>query len=133
MDKRKPRERYQNGSLTIEKRKTGPAVWVFRWRESNSIGAGTKRKRIIGTKEELPTRKAALQKVDALSLKINDTTASPNVVSSFRQLAEHFCTEELTRKDARTELTCKVYLHHCRRSSCLDGRMPAGGHQAGYG
>ena len=53
--------------------------------------------------------------MDALRLKINDTTASPNVISSFWQLAEHFCTEELTRKDARTELTCKVYLHHLQK------------------
>jgi hypothetical protein len=41
------RARYQNGSLTREKRKHGPDVWVFRWREDTPTGRA-KRKEIVG-------------------------------------------------------------------------------------
>jgi len=45
------RARYQNGSLTREKRTHGPDVWVLRWRETTPAGR-TKRKEIVGTVEQ---------------------------------------------------------------------------------
>lgn len=67
--------RYQSGSLTIEKRKTGPAVWVYRWREAVSNGRSTHRKMLVGTREQYPTQRAAMRAVEGLRLDINAETA----------------------------------------------------------
>jgi hypothetical protein len=37
----------------------GKKIWVFRWRETRPDGRRAPRKRVIGTLEEYPTRKAA--------------------------------------------------------------------------
>ena len=42
------RERYQQGSLTTEKRKNGPDVYVYRWRDRS-----VKRKQILGSVKDL--------------------------------------------------------------------------------
>lgn len=62
--------RYQNGSLTIEKRNAGPPVWVFRWREPTSQGS-INRKRVIGSRTQYPTKREAMKAVQGLRLDIN--------------------------------------------------------------
>jgi hypothetical protein len=47
------RERYQQGSLTIERRSNGPDVCVYRWRQS-----GRRRKQILGSAKELTKTQA---------------------------------------------------------------------------
>ena len=47
------RSRYQAGSLTIEKRKTGVEVYIFRWREPIGNGRNKQRKVVLGTVKEL--------------------------------------------------------------------------------
>ena len=73
------RERYQQGSLTVEKRKNGPDVWVYRWRERQGT-ATTLRKRIVGTKATHPTKAAAAKAVHGMKLDINRelSPASPS-------------------------------------------------------
>jgi integrase len=66
------RNSYQAGSLTVEKRKRGPDVWVFRWRETSASGLRLKRKLHVGTKAQYPTRNQALRAVDKLGLDINE-------------------------------------------------------------
>jgi integrase len=53
------RTRYQHGSLTIEKRKAGSAVWVYRWRETDGHGRRSRRKALVGTKADYPTKTSA--------------------------------------------------------------------------
>jgi integrase len=104
------RERYQNGSLTTEKRNSGPDVWVFRWRES----AGNKtvqRKRIVGTVQQYKTETAARKAVDALRLEINAETVSASMMT-IRELAEHYKTTELCEGCGKTARTREVYLLH---------------------
>jgi len=48
------RTRYQEGSLRLEERKRGPAVWVYRWWEKNTEGKPVRRKAQIGSLEEYP-------------------------------------------------------------------------------
>jgi integrase len=96
------RQRYQQGSLTTEKRKTG-TVWVYRWRE-----AGARRKQIIGTKAQYPIRSAALKAVDALRLDINAETAS-NFPLTLRELVEHYKLVELGEDSNKTSRTREVY------------------------
>ena len=104
------RERYQNGSLTTEKRSSGPDVWVFRWRES----AGNKtvqRKRIIGTVQQYKTETAARKAVDALRLDINAEAVSSSPMT-IRELAEHYREKELCEGSGKTARTRETYRQH---------------------
>jgi integrase len=104
------RERYQAGSLTIEKRKTGPAVWAYSWRETASNGSTTQRKRIIGNKQEYPTKAAAWKAVEALQLDINADTASKSLLT-VAQVIGHYKETELSDGNSKTTRTKEVYRH----------------------
>lgn len=108
------RNRYQNGCLTIEKRSSGPNVWVYRWRESVGNGRKVQRKRIIGTVKEFPTETAARKKVDALRLEINAEAVSL-MPMTVRELAGHYREIELGENCSKTMLTLAVYAHHLDR------------------
>ena len=68
------RMRYQSGSLTRERRNAGPDVWIFRWREDSADGR-RKRKVVVGTIEQFPTKTAArhYSEVQRLRTTINDS------------------------------------------------------------
>ena len=85
-------ERYQAGSLQKQKRKNGTVVWTFRWRDT----AGEKRirrKTIIGTLDDLPTKKSAEQAVSHLRSTINTRVVTPQTVND---LIAHYREKELT-------------------------------------
>ena len=95
--------RYQSGCLFKEKRKRGPAVWVFRYRDGDS-----NRKEQVGTVEEFTTRKAAMQACELLRVNINRETRSPR---TFGELAAHYQQHELPNK---TPYTQEVYLGYLK-------------------
>lgn len=105
------RDRYQRGSLTIEKRNNGPNVWVYRWRESLGNAETVQRKRIIGTKKEYPTEAAAWKAVDGLQLEINSDAVSTAKVT-VDQLIAHYKDVELAESNIKTARTKEVYRHH---------------------
>ena len=76
------RTRYQQGSLTIEKRKNGPDVYVYRWREMGADGKATRRKQIVGLKSAFPSEAAARRAVDGLELDINTVPSFTGPFSS---------------------------------------------------
>src|SRR5450432_1550679 len=43
----------QDGSVTVERRKRGPDVWCFRWREAGPDGRRIHRRIVLGTADEL--------------------------------------------------------------------------------
>jgi integrase len=92
------RRRYQSGCLYREKRKAGPDVWAFRHRDGQS-----NRKEIIGTVEQLPSRKAAMQACELLRANINREIRSPRSVA---ELVTHYQHHELPNK---TPYTADVY------------------------
>jgi hypothetical protein len=49
----------QRGSLARVSRKERPAVWQFRWSETDLHGDRVQRKRVIGTVERYPDEAAA--------------------------------------------------------------------------
>jgi integrase len=100
------RNRYQQGSLTIERRKNGADVWVYCWRDRN-----VRRKQIIGTTEQLRTRSAALREVDGLRLEINTESVS-NSPMTVKELADHYSLIELADGVEKTALTKSTYRHH---------------------
>jgi len=97
--------------LTIEKRKNGPDIWVYRWRESIGNGQIIKRKRIIGTKKEFPTQSGAWRSVEALRWDINAESVSVFPLT-IAELAEHYKTKELGEAGGKTAKTCETYAQH---------------------
>jgi hypothetical protein len=64
------RQAIQHGSLTTERHKNGAQIWAFRWRESGPDGKRVRRKAIVGTLKELPTKAKAETAVAGLRLNI---------------------------------------------------------------
>jgi hypothetical protein len=56
--------RYQYGTLTLRRRKTGPDVWQWRYVED-----GTRKAVLIGTTDRFPGKTAALRGARVSSLK----------------------------------------------------------------
>ena len=96
------RQRYQSGCLFREKRRAGPAVWVFRWREDTPTGR-INRKTILGSVDEYPTRSAALKAAEPL--RTNASAGNPAVPVTVRQLVKHYTDNELLRKAQSTQRT----------------------------
>jgi hypothetical protein len=99
--------------LTIEKRKNGPPIWIYRWRENDARGIRIKRKQIVGTKLQFPTKATAAREVDGLRLNINcESSASGSSPLNVSQLIAHYRTVELTANGSKTHCTRAVYEHH---------------------
>ncbi len=90
--------RYQEGCLYRERRKAGPDVWVFRWRD-----AAVNRKEKVGTVDEFKTKSAAMKASERVRATINREVRSPR---SFGDLADHYTEHELPTK---TPYTGEVY------------------------
>ena len=70
MNQRKRRLTYQYGTLVLENRNRGPNVWIYRYFEIEN-GKKRRRKSIVGTQEEYPTRSAAERAAEHLRLSAN--------------------------------------------------------------
>jgi len=103
----KPRERYQNGSIGREKRKRGAVVWTFRWREQNADGKVVRRKQVIGTVEQFPTKTSAQRECESLRKTINRATKPPRTI---QELVAHYSENELPNKSAYTQEVYKFYI-----------------------
>jgi integrase len=93
------RARYQRGSLIREKRKVGPDVWIFRWREQTSQGR-VKRKVVVGTVEQYRSKAAAQNATETLRIDANRETWTPSTVE---QLVAHYTERELPSKAHSTQ------------------------------
>src|SRR5690348_1439169 len=94
--------RYQDGCLYREKRKAGPDVWVFRYRDGQH-----NRKQQLGTVDRLPTKSQALRACQQLRSNINREVRSPR---TFGELADHYTTHELPKKTPYYGEVCEWYL-----------------------
>jgi len=63
--------RYQHGFFSEVRRKKGPNVWIYRWREVDPKGKPQMRSHVVGTVKEYKTETAAWVAVEALRLNIN--------------------------------------------------------------
>jgi integrase len=97
------RERYQQGSLTIERRTNGPDVWVYRWRK-----AGIRRKKILGTVKDL-TKTQAQKK--AISRTEDSSVVSELTNLNVSELLEHYKARELREDSGRAAKPRKAYLY----------------------
>ena len=112
------RTRYQHGSVQREKRRCGPDVWIFRWREIGSDGKRKQRKAIIGTVTDLTTEASALKAAHALRINANQQTPqAEGGPSTIAELVAHYRLKELTgeshsRKAFSTRSVYKCYLEN---------------------
>lgn len=102
----KPRERYQNGSIRREKRKHGAAVWTLRWRETDAHGHTIRRKEIIGTVDEFPTKATALRACAFRRSTINRETRTPRTIA---ELVTHYREKEMTETSNKSFSTRTAY------------------------
>src|SRR5205809_8089191 len=80
----------QDGSVTVERRKGGPDVWCFRWREAGPDGRRIHRRLVLGTADSarkmavldrFPSKMRGLRSASSRCWKCRDksaTTASPD-------------------------------------------------------
>jgi len=94
--------RYQQGCLYREKRKTGPDIWVFRYRDGQ-----VNRKEQIGTVEQFATKKAAIKACELLRVNINREIRTP---LTFGELVGHYSNHELPMKTPYYGEVCTGYL-----------------------
>ena len=98
--------RYQDGCLYREKRKAGPDVWVFRFREGQ-----VNRKEQIGTVEQFKTKSAAMKACELLRANINKEARSPRTVA---ELVDHYTRTEMTEDGRKAYSTRAAYASYIR-------------------
>lgn len=87
------RARYQFGSIERRRRSSGD-VWLFRSRVPNEHGGSTYKSRLLGTLQQLPTRRDADRAAEALRIEANPE--NPAAVSiTVRALIERFKLDKL--------------------------------------
>jgi integrase len=92
----KLRARYQKGSLTQIKRKSGYLVWLFRWRETDPDGKRRPKKIVVGPVSELRTEADARRALESLRLNINmDGSEQARPPRNFKTLVDHYRLKEL--------------------------------------
>jgi integrase len=107
----------QRGSLARVSRKEGPAVWQFRWSETNLHGTRVQRKRVIGTVERYPDEASARAAMAVLLAEVNSESEKVRMRPlsiTVAQLCDHFEQRELTADNVwrsySTKKTYKAYL-----------------------
>jgi len=88
-------QRYQRGSLSLQKLKSKPSIWVFRYYAEEN-GQRVYKKKIVGTVTELPKRKDAEKAVTQLRIDVNEGAAFAPM--NIEQLAAHYKINELPDK-----------------------------------
>ena len=103
------RTSFQEGSLKKEKRRRGPDVWVYRWREVGPDGVTRKPKAVVGPVDKLPTKSLAKRAVEALGLGINNKVKESEE-KTVQQVLLHYAAKELSsERVSKTPYTCEVY------------------------
>src|ERR1700758_414646 len=87
------RQGYQQGSLRKVKRKRGPAVWEFRYRDNSE--RGRPQRQITLSTVDFPTEAAAWRHLEALVWKLNtDTPQNATKQPTFGALCDLFIADE---------------------------------------
>jgi integrase len=92
----------QDGSVTVERRKRGPDVWCFRWREGGPDGRRIHRRIVLGTADDLKGIASARKAVVGLRREINVSDIRVRRESiTLADLSSHFQQRELVRDNTR--------------------------------
>ena len=99
--------RYQRGSLSLQKRKSQPDAWVYRY-YADENGRRAYKKKFVGTVIEFPKRKDAEKAVAQLRVDVNDGASFAPM--NLDQLVTHYKRVELPLKAHSTAEGYKNYL-----------------------
>jgi integrase len=88
------RTRTQRGGVNLDVSSSGNKIWVFRWRETRPDGRRVPRKRVIGTLEEYPTKKAAENAARGFRLDLVDQGSAALAQITMKELVDHFTEHE---------------------------------------
>lgn len=102
------RTRYQHGNLQLDKRKNGPTVWVYRWREYSASDKAQRRGEMIGTIDQYPTKAEALKACEHLQLTANSENLASRTFS-FGALLDRYVAEEMPERHS-TNLAYRSYI-----------------------
>jgi integrase len=104
-------QRYQNGHLRKAKRKRGPDVWEFMWREQGPDGKQRQRTLTVGNVQKLPTHREAMNQIHMLKMSLNREVRTAPLLT-FQALVDHYCQSELLaeNKTEKTRQTYRIYL-----------------------
>lgn len=107
----------QRGSFIKSERKLGPAVWQFRWSETDGDGRRVYRKRVIGTVDQYRNEAAARRSVAgilAVSPPAGLSVKPPAM--TITNLSKHFQYRELASDDSwRSYSTRRNYIFYLKR------------------
>jgi integrase len=92
------RTRIQRGGVNRDISSSGKEVWAFRWRETRPDGRRVPRKRVIGTLEEYPTKKAVENAARGFRLNLVDQGSAALVQITMKELVDHFSEHEQVDK-----------------------------------
>jgi hypothetical protein len=101
-------QRHQNGHLRRAKRKRGPDVWEFLWRECGKDGRRKQRTLTIGNVKEFRTEWDALNHIQSLKTNINKKREL-SALMKLEDLVDHYRQTELLAEN-KTEKTRATYL-----------------------
>jgi len=98
----------QDGSVTVERRKRGPDVWCFRWREAGPDGRRIHRRIVLGTTDELRSIASARKMAVGLrgEININDVRIRRESIK-LADLSRHFQQRELADRNPRISYSTK--------------------------
>ena len=103
--------------MTVERRKKGPDVWCFRWREGGPDGQRIHRRIVLGTADDLKTIASARKAVVGLrrEINLNDVRIRRESIT-LADLSRHFQQRELVRSNTRIAYsTRKAYEGYLRK------------------
>jgi len=83
--------------LQLEKRKNGPDVWIYRWREYGPNGSVSRRGELIGTIEQYRNKAEALKACGYLQLMANSDNPNSRDVT-FGTLLDRYVAEEMPER-----------------------------------
>ena len=107
----------QDGSVSVERRKRGPDVWCFRWREAGPDGRRIHRRIVLGTAEDLKSIGSARKMVVGLrrEINVNDIRIRSRSVTLV-DLSRHYQQRELGARNSRiTYSTKRAYADYLER------------------
>jgi|SRR6202050_1938772 integrase len=102
------RTRYQHGNLQLDKRKNGPDVWVYRWREYGANGKMNRRGEMVGAIDQYPTKAEALRACEHLQLTANSENPTSRAIG-FGALLDRYIAEEMPERHS-TKLAYRSYI-----------------------
>src|SRR5215831_6547476 len=105
-------QRHQDRHLRRARRRRGPDVWEFLWREFGPNGKRRQRTLTVGSVDELRTEREALNRIQLLRANINRDLPK-SALMTFEDLVNHYRQTELLA-DNKTEKARNTYLVYLR-------------------